>query len=198
LFFNNASISNRGPRIALRGKVNDTLCTGMRIIDALLPIGRGQRQLILGDRLTSKTSIFISALLVNSRVNMLGSIDGFGSKRLYGIYVRVGLNLSKLYKLINTLACADTHANTKPFITILATHSSSCAYLSLVIPSVGVVVAESLYTKGLDCLICFDDLSKHAKSFRQISLILGKIPSRDAFPADIFNIHSSLLERSFI
>lgn len=100
--------------------------------------------------------------------------------------------MSKLYKLYYLVKDFGVLWTTS----ILTTHSSSCAYLSLVLPAIGITLTEYLYSQGLDCLICFDDLSKHAKAFRQISLILGKTPSRDAFPADIFNVHSSLLERS--
>jgi hypothetical protein len=92
-------VNMRGPRVALRGKVSDTLATGLTGVDSLLPIGRGQRQLVLGDRLTGKTSIFISAVLLNNYNNLLGSIDGFGAKRLFSLYIGVCQNLSKLYKL---------------------------------------------------------------------------------------------------
>jgi len=166
--------------------VNESLISGMRIVDSILPIGRGQRQLILGDRNTGKTSIVLSTLLTNNKNNYLGSMDGFGCKRLFGIYIGINQNLSKLYKLTSTSSA---------FTIILGTHSSSTAMITLTLPLLGITFAEQLRDRGFDVLLCFDDLSKHAKSYRQISLILGKVPSRDAFPADIFNIHSSILER---
>lgn len=158
----------------------------MRIVDSILPIGRGQRQLILGDRNTGKTSIVLSTLLTNNKNNYLASMDGFGCKRLFGLYIGINQNLSKLYKLTNSASA---------FTLILGTHSSSTSMITFTLPILGTTFAEQLRDRGFDVLICFDDLSKHAKSYRQISLILGKVPSRDAFPADIFNIHSSILER---
>jgi F0F1-type ATP synthase alpha subunit len=92
-----------GVRIDLRGKVNDSVYSGVRMIDSLLPVGRGQRQLILGDRYTGKTSIFLSTMLQSSAMNILGSIDGLGTNRLFSIYVGINQNLSKLSKLINHL-----------------------------------------------------------------------------------------------
>jgi F-type H+-transporting ATPase subunit alpha len=167
-------IFKRGVRIALRSKVNESLITGVRIIDALLPVGRGQRQLILGDRSTGKTSIFLYTVLSSYYFNYIASVDGFGSKRLFSVYIGISLNLSKLAKLLSAIIYSH-------YLLVIASHSSSAALLSFLVP--------------MDSVIGFDDLSKHSKSYRQISLILGKIPSRDAFPADIFNIHSSLLER---
>jgi len=190
-----SSIINLGPRIALRGKVNETLITGLRIVDTLLPIGRGQRQLILGDRNTGKTSIGLSTLITNNKNNYLGSIDGFGSKRLFGIYMGINQNLSKLYKLTTIFKNTFYNSTTTTLTHIFGTHTSSSAMITLTLPILGTTLGEILRDRGFDVLICFDDLTKHAKSYRQISLILGKVPSRDAFPADIFNIHSSILER---
>lgn len=100
---NRTSILNKGTRIALRSKVNESVVTGLSIVDVMLPIGRGQRQLVLGDRNTGKSSIFLSTLINSSRTNALGSIDGLGSKRLMGIYVAINQNLSKLVKFIDYL-----------------------------------------------------------------------------------------------
>ena len=159
------------------------------MIDCILPIGRGQRQLILGDRSLGKTSIYIMIIISSSLFNYIGCIDGFGSKRLFCIYIAINQNLSKISKFINYLLFVL-------LIIVLCTHSSSASLLSFSIPIIGISIAERLRDRGFDCCICFDDCSQHSKSYRQISLILAKIPSRDAFPADIFNIHSSLLERS--
>jgi len=96
-------ILKRGCRIALRAKVNDSLISGLRVVDSILPVGRGQRQLILGDRYTGKTSIFLSFLITSNRFNFLGSMDGFGTKRLFALYIGMNQNLSKLSKLIDSL-----------------------------------------------------------------------------------------------
>lgn len=130
-------------------------------------------------------------LITSSLFSYVGSIDGLGSKRLYCIYIGINQNLSKISKFINYLLTSFSLL----FI-LLSTHSSSPALLSFIIPIISISIAERLRDRGFDCCICYDDCSQHSKSYRQISLILAKIPSRDAFPADIFNIHSSLLERS--
>jgi len=185
---NFTNLLKRGVRIALRAKVNDSLITGVRLVDSILPVGRGQRQLILGDRYTGKTSIFFSLLISSNNFNYLCSIDGCGTKRVFGIYIGINQNLSKLSKLIFLVSVSELSI-------VLASHSSSSSLLSFMITLIGVTMAERVRDRGFDVCICFDDLSKHSKSYRQLSLILDKIPSRDAFPADIFNIHSSLLER---
>ena len=176
-------------RIALRSKVNDSLLVGLRIIDTLLPVGRGQRQLILGDRYSGKTSIFFTLLIRLSILNIIASIDGLGTRRAFGIYIGVSINLSKLNNIISSLLLINWYS------IVLSTHSSSCSLFSFLLPLIGISISERLRDRGIDSIICLDDLSKHSKSYRQISLLLGKIPSRDAYPADIFNIHSSLLER---
>lgn len=173
----------------MRYKVNNSLITGLSFIDICIPIGRGQRQLIIGDRSTGKTSIFLSLIIASNIFNFMGAIDGFGSKRLFCIYIGININLSKISKLISSCLFSL-------FLLILSTHSSSSALISFIIPLIGITVAERLRDRGLSVCICYDDLSSHAKSYRQISLILARIPSRDAYSSDIFNLHSSLLERS--
>ena len=185
------SIMNKGARIAIRSKVNESVISGLSMVDTILPIGRGQRQLILGDRNTGKSSVFLNTLITSSRVNSLSSIDGFGAKRLFGLYIAINQNLSKLVKFMDYL----NHYEMSGFTLVLATHASSPAMLGYLLPLVGVSISERLRDRGVDVLIGFDDLSKHAKAYRQISLLLGKIPSRDAYPSDIFNVHSALLER---
>lgn len=187
--FSYYNLLKRGVRISLRSKVNDSLITGLRIVDSILPVGRGQRQLICGDRYTGKTSIYLSLLLHCNYLSLLGTIEGIGTKRIFGIYIGINQNLSKLCKLITFLLLINW------FSLIISSHSSSSSLLSYIIPLIGISIAERLRDRGLDTIICFDDLSKHSKSYRQISLILAKIPSRDAFPSDIFNCHSTILER---
>ena len=170
--------------------MNDSLITGLRIIDCLLPLGRGQRQLILGDRYTGKTSLFSSCLLHSSMVNVIHTIDGFGSKRIFGLYIGLSQSLNKLSKLIQSFSFCSW------FIFIFSTQPSSSSLLSFMIPMIGISIAERIKDRGFDVVVCFDDLSKHSRSYRQISLLQNKIPSRDAYPSDVFNIHSSLLERA--
>ena len=169
--------------------MDDSLITGLRVVDNILPVGRGQRQLILGDRYTGKTSCFVSAMIYASLLNLLGSIDGFGSKRLFGLYVGLNQSLNKLSKLVSAM----WHINYYSFI--FTSHSTSCSLLTFLLPLLGVSIAERIRDIGFDSVICFDDLSKHSRSYRQINLLQQKLPSRDAFPTDVFNIHSSLLER---
>jgi len=182
------SIIKKGHRIGLRGKVNDSLVTGIGFVDSIIPVGRGQRQLILGDRSTGKTSIFISSIIVSVVFAGFCSVDGFGSKRIFMLYVGINQNMSKISAFITKIGKIWSSL-------IMASHSSSAASLSYLLGLIGISFAESFMEKGFDVAICLDDLSKHSKSYRQISLIIGKIPSRDAFPSDIFNVHSSLLER---
>ena len=101
--FSYHNLLKRGVRIAIRAKVNDSLITGLRVVDCIIPVGRGQRQLILGDRYTGKTTIFLSLLLYLSSISSIAAIDGFGSKRIFGVYIGINQNLSKLLKLIGTL-----------------------------------------------------------------------------------------------
>jgi len=159
------------------------------MVDACINIGRGQRQLILGDRSLGKTSIFLSIIITSNLFNYITTIHGFGSKRLFCIYIGINQNLSKLGYVIHYMLCSL-------LMIILSSCSSSSSLLSFSIPLIGISIAERLRDRGYDSSICFDDCSQHSKTYRQISLILAKIPSRDAMPADIFNIHSSLLERS--
>ncbi|MCP3958722.1 MAG: hypothetical protein GY719_12785 [bacterium] len=173
----------------MRAKVNDSLVMGLRIIDSLLPIGRGQRQLILGDRYSGKTSIYLVLLIKNNSFSVLGSIDGFGIKRIIGFYVGINQNLSKLSHVTILIDIVNYITN------IITSHSSSCSLLSFMILYIGSSINERIRDRIIDSVICFDDISKHAKCYRQISLLVGKIPSRDAYPSDIFNIHSSILER---
>jgi len=208
----------RGTRIALRNKVNDSLITGIRLVDSCLPIGRGQRQLILGDKSTGKTSIFVFSLLTSWRYSIISSFEGISTKRLFGLYLGININLSKLMKLLYSIisygafelstkssfdlgfsisfnSLAVSNYSSVLFL-VVSTHSSSSALLSFMIINLGMTISERLRDRSFDSLICFDDLSKHAKCYRQVSLLLGRVPSRDAYSADVFNIHSSLLERS--
>lgn len=131
--------------------------------------------------------LFINCIVFNYELEW--TIDGFGTRRAFGIYIGINLNLSKLNSIINSLWIINWYS------LVLSSHSSSSSLFSFLLPLIGISISERLRDRGIDSIICLDDLSKHSKSYRQISLILAKIPSRDAYPADIFNIHSSLLER---
>ena len=171
------NILNIGSRIALRPKVNDSLVIGLGTVDSILPIGRGQRQLILGDRYTGKTSIFLVLLRHANRMNSIGSIDGLGTRRLIALYIGINQNLSKLSSTISGIMIDR-------YCLILAAHAPSSSLLAFLLPLIGVSIGECLRDRGLDSCICSDDPSKHSKSYRQTSSILGKIPSRDASPAN--------------
>ena len=158
------TLFSRGARIALRAKVNDVLVTGLRIIDSLFSIGRGQRQLILGDRYTGKTAMYLAAIIRSNSINIPFSMDGLGSVRLFGIYVGISQNLSKLSRILSYIGKVNYYS------IVLATHSTSSALLSFVIPSLGISIAERLRDRGYDICICFDDLIKHSKAYRQCSL----------------------------
>ena len=181
----------KGCRLPIRGKVNEGVHTGIRVIDTILPIGRGQRQLLIGDRFTGKTNIYVSTLINHDRMNYLKSIDGFGSRRLFGVYVGIDQDLSRIYKIRYILE----RFNIFWYVIIIATHTTSPAMLSFLSPYTGTAVAEFLRDNGYDALICYDDFSKQGKVYRQISLIQGRVPGREGYPADVFNIHASLLER---
>ena len=116
-------VFNMGCRVPLRGKVNEPMCTGLRVVDTILPIGRGQRQLIIGDRFTGKTSIYINTIIQQNRNNFIKSVDGFGSKRLFGVYVAINQNLSRIYKITHIF----DFLNMNWYNIIIATHTTSPA-----------------------------------------------------------------------
>ena len=152
-------------------------------------MGRGQRQLISGDRYTGKTPIYLPLLLHRNYLPFLGSIEGLGTKRIFGIHIGINQNPSKSSKLIPFIWLINW------FTLILASHSSSSSLLPHTLPLIGISIAERLRDRGFDTTIPFDDSSKHPKAYRQISSIPAKIPSRDASPSDIPNIHASISER---
>ena len=188
---NTKNLLTRGPRISLRAKANDNIISGSRVVDAILPVGRGQRQLILGDRYTGKPSISLPLLISSSVLNSSGSIDGSGTKRLFGPYIGINNNPSKLSKLIYSLLSLSIDW----FLLVRAPHSAPSSMLSSMLPWIGITIAERLRDRGSDISIRSDDPSKHAKSYRQIPSSIGKIPPRDAYPADVLNIHPPLSER---
>jgi len=168
------------PAILDRAKVSEPLYTGVKTVDAIVPIGKGQRELIIGDRQTGKTSLALDAIL-----NQKG-------KNVYCIYVAIGQKTTTVADVVNTLKKGDALSYT----TVVAANASDSAPLQYVAPYAATAMAEELMYAGKDVLIVYDDLSKHAVAYRTISLLLKRPAGREAFPGDVFYIHSRLLERS--
>ncbi|MCF2684032.1 F0F1 ATP synthase subunit alpha [Faecalicatena contorta] len=174
------AIEQEAPGIVDRQSVNQPLETGILAIDSMFPIGRGQRELIIGDRQTGKTSIAVDAIL-----NQKG-------KDVICIYVAIGQKASTVAKLVNTL----TKNGAMDYSIVLSSTASDSASLQYIAPYAGTAMAEYFMYKGKDVLIVYDDLSKHAVAYRALSLLLERSPGREAYPGDVFYLHSRLLERS--
>lgn len=168
------------PGVMARKSVNEPLETGTLAIDSMFPIGKGQRELIIGDKQTGKTTIAIDAI-----INQKG-------KNVKCIYVFVGQKNSTIVQFINILKQHDAF----DYTTIVASSASDLPSLNYLAPFTGITIAEEWMSKGEDVLIIYDDLSKHAIAYRTLSLLLRRPPGREAFPGDIFYLHSRLLERS--
>ena len=178
-------IERKAPGIITRKSVHEPLQTGLKAIDCLLPIGRGQRELIIGDRQTGKTTIAVDAILNQKRGNSV-DID------VYCIYVAVGQKLSTIRNLYDLLNLFDA----LKYTAIVAATASDSATFQFLAPYSGCAIGEFFRDNGKAALIIYDDLSKHAIAYRQMSLLLRRPPGREAYPGDIFYIHSRLLERS--
>nr|MBP9839684.1 F0F1 ATP synthase subunit alpha [Candidatus Paceibacterota bacterium] len=163
-----------------RQSVDQPMATGIKAIDALIPIGRGQRELIIGDRQTGKTAIAIDTILNQKGQNMIC------------VYVSIGQKDSKLRKLQTRLQ----EGGAMDYTIIVSAGSSEPAAMSYIAPYTGVAIAEHFMDAGKDVLIIYDDLSKHAVAYREISLLLRRPPGREAYPGDVFYLHSRLLERA--
>lgn len=173
-------IENPAPSVIMRREVNRPLQTGIKAIDAMVPIGRGQRELIIGDRETGKTSIAIDTI-----INQKG-------KDVYCVYVAIGQKASTVARLVKVLN--DTGA--MKYTTVVVATASDSATLQYIAPYAGCAIAEEWMYRGKDVLIVYDDLSKHAVAYRAISLLLRRPPGREAYPGDVFYLHSRLLERA--
>ena len=183
------------PGIVKRKPVDQPLQTGILAIDAMIPIGRGQRELIIGDRSTGKTTIGIDAIINQSRMNKAAEAAGDKNYRpVYSIYVAVGQKRSNVAKVINVLEEAGALEHT---IVVAATASDSATNQYLA-PFTGAAMGEWFMDNGMDALIIYDDLSKHAVAYRQVSLVLKRPSGREAYPGDVFYLHSRLLELSLI
>lgn len=173
-------IEKIAPGVITRKGVQQPLQTGIKAIDAMVPIGRGQRELIIGDRQTGKTAVAIDTILNQKDQNVIC------------IYVSIGQKESKVARLVEQLRQAGAMAYT---IVVSAGVSEAAAY-SYIAPYAGAAIGEFFMEKGKDALVIYDDLSKHAVAYRQISLILRRPPGREAYPGDVFYLHSRLLERA--
>jgi proton translocating ATP synthase F1 alpha subunit len=183
------SVEVKAPGIITRVSVQEPIITGILAIDSIIPIGRGQRELIIGDRNTGKTSVALEAI-----ANQVVSNKDTGNtyKKLYCIYVAVGQKRALVAQILKRLLKEDA----LQYTIIVAATASDAATLQFLAPYTGCTIGEFFRDFGLHTLIIYDDLSKHATAYRQISLLLRRPPSRDAFPGDIFYLHSRLLERA--
>ncbi len=181
------------PGIIKRKSVSVPVQTGIMSIDAMIPIGRGQRELIIGDRSTGKTTIAVDTIISQALQNKAAEQGKLQNhKPLYCIYVAIGQKLSNVARIHKILE----DAGAMEYTTIVSASASDAAAMQLFAPYAGCAIAEYLMDKGEDCLIVFDDLSKHAVAYRQVSLILRRPSGREAYPGDVFYLHSRLLERS--
>ena len=173
-------IEQEAPGIVDRKSVSVPMETGILSIDSMFPIGRGQRELIIGDRQTGKTSIALDTIL-NQK-----------DKDVICVYVAIGQTASTVAKVVNTLKTTGA----LDYTIVVSSTASDCAPLQYIAPYAGTAMAEYFMYKGKDVLIVYDDLSKHAVAYRALSLLLGRSPGREAYPGDVFYLHSRLLERS--
>jgi F-type H+-transporting ATPase subunit alpha len=179
------------PGIIKRQSVSQPLNTGIMAIDAMIPIGRGQRELIIGDRATGKTTIAIDTIINNARINKQNEGKA-GFRPVYSIYVGVG---QKNANIARTIAVLED-AGALPYTIIVSAPASDTATNQYLAPFAGCAMGEWFMDNGMDALIVFDDLSKHAVAYRQVSLLLKRPSGREAYPGDVFYLHSRLLERS--
>ncbi|RME73506.1 MAG: F0F1 ATP synthase subunit alpha, partial [Verrucomicrobia bacterium] len=181
------------PGIVERKSVSQPLLTGIMAIDSMIPIGRGQRELIIGDRATGKTTIAIDTIINQARINRVGLESGDPDFRpVYSIYVAVGQKNSNIVRTMATLEAAGA----LEYTIIVAAPAADNPANQYVAPYAGAAMGEWFMENGMDALIVYDDLSKHAVAYRQISLILKRPSGREAYPGDVFYLHSRLLERA--
>jgi F-type H+/Na+-transporting ATPase subunit alpha len=186
-------IEKIAPGIIKRRSVSQPVQTGIMAIDAMVPIGRGQRELIIGDRGTGKTTIGVDAMINQARINK--AAEGAGDKNfrpIYNIYVAVGQKQSSVARVIGILE----EAGAMPYTIIVVAAASDSASNQYLAPFTGAAIGEWFMDNGMDALIIYDDLSKHAVAYRQVALILKRPSGREAYPGDVFYLHSRLLERS--
>jgi F-type H+-transporting ATPase subunit alpha len=173
-------IERIAPNVAVRDKVNTPVQTGIKAVDSLIPIGRGQRELIIGDRSTGKTTLTLDTI-----INQKGG-------DLICIYVAIGQKASKVARVVTTLEQHGAMAHT----IVVAADAADSVALQYLAPYAGCAIGEEIMEQGKDALVVYDDLSKHAWAYRQMSLLLRRPPGREAYPGDVFYLHSRLLERA--
>ncbi len=179
----------KAPGIIERRGVHEPMQTGLKIVDALIPIGRGQRELIIGDRQTGKTSIILDTIINQKKINETAQSD---KERLFCIYVAVGQKRSTVAQVVKTL---KDHGAMDYTIVVAAT-ASDAAPMQFIAPYSGCAMGEYFRDNGMHAVIFYDDLSKQATAYRQMSLLLRRPPGREAYPGDVFYLHSRLLERA--
>ena len=178
----------KAPGIIPRQSVNEPMQTGLKSIDTLIPIGRGQRELIIGDRQTGKTAVAIDTIINQKAINETDD----EKKKLYCIYVAIGQKRSTVAQIAKTLE----EAGALKYTTIVSATASDSAPLQFLAPYTGCTIGEYFRDNGMHALIIYDDLSKQAVAYRQMSLLLRRPPGREAYPGDVFYLHSRLLERA--
>lgn len=183
-----AQIERKAPGIIARKSVCEPMKTGLKVIDSLIPIGRGQRELIIGDRQTGKSAIAIDTIL-NQRA---AHTSDQKADKIYCIYVAIGQKQSSIARLVKTLE----DAGAMEYSIVVAATASDSAALQYLAPYTGCAMGEFFRDRGMHALVVYDDLSKHAVAYRQMSLLLKRPPGREAYPGDVFYLHSRLLERA--
>src|SRR6188472_302302 len=181
------------PGVIKRKSVSQPVQTGIMAIDAMIPIGRGQRELIIGDRATGKSTIAIDTIIAQARLNKAAEAGRLKDHRpLYCIYVAIGQKNSNVARALAVLE----KEGAMPYTTIISAPASDTATNQYLAPFAGAAMSEWFMDNGMDALIIYDDLSKHAVAYRQVSLVLKRPSGREAYPGDVFYLHSRLLERS--
>ena len=178
----------KAPGIIPRRSVSEPVQTGLKAIDSLIPIGRGQRELIIGDRQTGKTAVAVDTIINQKEINQSGD----EKQKLYCIYVAIGQKRSTVAQIVKTLE----DAGAMEYTTIVSATASDPAPLQFLAPYTGCTIGEYFRDNGMHALIIYDDLSKQAVAYRQMSLLLRRPPGREAYPGDVFYLHSRLLERA--
>jgi proton translocating ATP synthase F1 alpha subunit len=186
-YFSEKRIETKAPGIIERQSVHEPLQTGLKAIDSLIPIGRGQRELIIGDRQTGKTAIAVDAIINQKELN-----DSEKNKKLYSIYVAVGQKMSTVVRIVNILRKTECIQ----YCVVVVATAAEGAPAQYIAPFTGACVGEYFRDIGEHALIIYDDLSKQAVAYRQMCLLLRRPPGREAYPGDIFYLHSRLLERA--
>jgi F-type H+-transporting ATPase subunit alpha len=179
----------KAPGIIPRKSVNEPMATGLKSVDALIPVGRGQRELIIGDRQTGKTAIALDTILNQKSLNVAGAPEG---QKLYCVYVAIGQKRSTVAQFVKVLE----EQGALEYSVVVAATASDPAPMQYIAPFTGCTIGEFFRDNGMHAVIIYDDLSKQAVAYRQMSLLLRRPPGREAYPGDVFYLHSRLLERA--